>query len=293
MSDEQLVETGKIRRRQSRGAIRIAVSVLATIALLAVFFARPVALRFFEPKFLNYGPNGLETPASVGLSYEHLRIPSGNRQLDAFLVNAAPECQPRTALLIFHGVGETISQWVTAQRFLHDHCVSSIVFDFSGYGDSSKPGTIANVNQDAVAAYSYSALRFSDNTRLCVLGHSLGNAPMLEEIPLFRPAPACVVVANGFSALRDMRSSRFITYVVPAAWDNVSSVAQVRVPLLVIHSDTDSVIPFYMSQRLSQAASEPKRLVVLHGFPHDALFTNPSEDWWAPVLTFLRGHLAK
>jgi alpha-beta hydrolase superfamily lysophospholipase len=286
--DKERTLASQAGARRSSSARRINASLLAALALLAGAFARPVALHYFAPKFLTYGPNGPETPASVGLRYERVRIPSGHRQLDAYLVSAEPACQPRTALLIFHGVGETISQWVQAQRFLYDHCVSSLVFDYSGYGDSSKPGTIDNVNQDAVAAYSYFALRFADGNRLCVLGHSLGDAPMLQEIPHSRPAPACVVVANGFSAFRELHSSRFISYVVPGVWDNVRSVARIHVPLLVVHSDADAVLPLSMAQRVFEAASEPKRMVVLHGFPHDALFTNPSEEWWNPVLAFLR-----
>lgn len=283
------MSTTQPKPRGLSGAKRVALSALTAIALLSAAFARPIALHYFAPRFLSYGPNGPQTPASVGLAFERVSIPSGHRQLDAYLVNAEPACQPRTAVLIFHGVAETISQWVQAQRFLHDHCVSSLVFDYSGYGDSSNPGTIDNVNQDAVATYSYFASRFSGDTKLCVLGHSLGNAPMLQQIPLFRPAPACVVVANGFSAFRDLHTSRFITYVVPGAWDNVRSVARVKIPLLVIHSDADFVVPSAMGQRVFRAASEPKRLVLLHGFPHDALFAQPSEAWWAPVLNFLRG----
>jgi uncharacterized protein len=284
------ISPGESERRPLARARRIALAgVLAAFALLAVCFVRPIAGHFYQPKFLTYGPNGPETPASVGLTYERVRIPSGNRQLDAFLVNAEPECQPRTALLIFHGVGETISQWVKLQRFLHDHCVSSMVFDFSGYGDSSKPGTIYNMNQDAVSAYSYFALRFADTTRRCALGHSLGNGPMLQELPLFRPAPACAVDANGFSAFRDLHASRFMTYLFPREWDNMRSVAGDHPPLLVVSSDGDRRIPFSMGQRVFQAASQPKMMLIEHGFPHDALFTDPSDTWWTPVLAFLRG----
>ena len=99
------------------------------------------------------GPNGPETPTSVGLRYERWKIPSGGRSLDAYLVQAAPDCHPRAALLIFHGVGETISHWVGVQRLLYDHCISSVVFDYSGDGDSTGRGSVENLDQDASATY--------------------------------------------------------------------------------------------------------------------------------------------
>lgn len=89
---------------------------------------------------ISTGPNGPETPSTAGLAYERLKIPTGSRLLDAYLVEAPFTCQSRAALLIFHGVGETISQWVSVQLLLHDHCISSVVFDYSGNGDSSPRG---------------------------------------------------------------------------------------------------------------------------------------------------------
>jgi fermentation-respiration switch protein FrsA (DUF1100 family) len=62
----------------------------------------------------------------------------------------------------------------------------------------------------------------------------------------------------------------------------------VRVPLLVVYSDADKVNPPAMGQRIFESAPEPKQLAVLHGFPHNALYRTPTDDWWAPVLRFLR-----
>jgi hypothetical protein len=175
------------------------------VILLGLFLGRSAILRHFEPTFLTTGPNGPETPAAVGLALERIQIPSSGGALDGYLVEAAPDCQPRTAVLIFHGVMETISEWVKAQRFLYDHCISSVVFDYSGRGDGTRPGTIPHLSQDSSAAYSWFAARFAGekDIRLCTLGHSMGNGTMLEAAPSFRPAPACIVVANAFCSLRD------------------------------------------------------------------------------------------
>lgn len=268
------------------------VIVAIVLVLLAVISCRSILLHVFEPRFLTTGPNGPDTPASVGIAYEQVKIPSINRTLDGYLVEAPPACRPKLALLIFHGVKETISEWVGAQRFLHDRCISSVVFDYSGHGDSSRPGTIKNLNHDAIAAYSWFASRFAPHTRLCLLGHSMGNGPMLEALPSLQPEPACVVVANAFTSLRDgaVRSGtpRIFTWLMPDVWDNVKNISHEHAPLLVVHSDADSVNPIAMGERIFEAAPEPKRMVVLHGFKHNALYRNPGEQWWTPVLQFLR-----
>ncbi len=267
-------------------------SIGALCLLACVTASRPVILNLASKSFLNTGPNGTETPATVGLAFDRLKIPSGPRVLDAYLVRAPVACQPRMAVLIFHGVMETISEWVRAQKFLYDHCISSVVFDYSGHGDSTRPGTIGHLNEDATPAYKAFVSQFPGE-RLCVLGHSMGNAPLLEALPRFNPPPSCVVVANAFSSLRDAGRRRgtsiFLLYTIPDAWDNIENAKLVRVPLLVVYSDADGVNPPAMGQSIFEAAPNPnKQLAVLHGFPHNALYRTPTEDWWAPVLRFLR-----
>ncbi len=270
---------------------RLAIAVAVTI--LIVVLIGPALLKWASEKMIATGPNGQETPANVGLSYEHLKIPSGQRRLDAYLVRAAADCHPRFALLIFHGVGETISQWVGVQRLLFDHCISSLVFDYSGDGDSTGHGSVENLDQDAPAAYTVFRARFSGQERLCVLGFSMGNAPLLDSIDKFQPAPSCVVIASAFSSGRDSaeyhwRIPRLLLKLVPDAWDNVRSVSQVHSSLLVLQSDADQVNPLWMGQRIFEAAPQPKQLAVLHGFPHNAAYRNPSEQWWAAVIEFVR-----
>jgi alpha-beta hydrolase superfamily lysophospholipase len=268
---------------------KFAIGVLCLSA--CAIASRPVILNYVSKSFLNTGPNGAETPAAVGLTFERLKIPSGRRVLDAYLVRAPATCKPRVAVLIFHGIMETISEWVLAQKFLYDHCVSSVVFDYSGHGDSTRPGTLDRVNEDAIHAYTTFAAQFAGE-RLCVLGHSMGNAPLLESLPRFGPPPSCVVVANAFSSLRDAGRKRgtsiFLLYAIPDAWDDIANARLVRVPLLVVYSDADTVNPPDMGQRIFDAAPQPKQLAVLHGFPHNALYQTPTDKWWAPVLRFLQ-----
>lgn len=274
--------------------------MVAVLAAVIILLAAWRILLGLQHKFLSTEPNGPATPQTVGVPFTRARIPSANRTLDGYLVVSASDCQSRVALLIFHGAGERISDWVNAQRFLYDHCVASLVFDYSGHGDSSRPGTVANLNQDVSAAYSWFASQFGDRYRLCVLGHSMGNGPMLESLTKFRPAPARVVVANSFARLRDeatrngplRKAPVWIAHLIPNIWDNERNVASVRVPILLVQSDGDYSHPVETVLPAFRAAGEPKQIVILHGFRHDALYREPSEEWWRPTLRFLQGATA-
>lgn len=260
--------------------------------MLVVLAFSPLLLHRLERAMISTGPNGPETPAAVGLPYQRVKIPSGNRLLDAYLVEAPPNCRTRAALLIFHGVGETISQWVNVQRLLSDHCVSSVVFDYSGNGDSSPPGTVLNLHQDAIAAYTLFHARFTGSGSICILGFSMGNAVMLDAYTEFRPEPACMIVGGAFSSARDgavhaWGIPEWMAHLLPDQWNNVTAIARSHSPLLVVHSDTDRANPLWMGERLYRAAPQLKELVVLHGLRHNAAFVGPIEQWWAPVVTFI------
>ena len=240
---------------------------------------------------LSTGPNGPETPATLGVPFERVSIPSHSRRLDGYLVRAPADCKDPPAILVYHGFDETISKWVQAQALLWRHCVSTLVFDPSGEGDSTKPASLAHLAEDAPAAWTFARARFPASTRLYVMGHSMGDAVMLAAEPKLDPQPAGVIVADAFSSLKDFwaahGASRVVLAAMPDWWDNAHAIAKVHVPVLVVQSDADVTTPLEQGRQVYYAANQPKRLAVLHGYRHNALRLRTSEAWWAPVLDFV------
>ena len=271
-------------RRSTVGWLAIGAVVLALAGCAAV-------ANVVSEQALATGPNGPETPASVGVPFERVSILSHTRSLDAYVVRAPADCKDPPAILIYHGFNETISYWVEAQRLLWRHCVSSLVFDPSGEGDSTHPASLINLAQDAPAAYAYARAHFPAPTRLYVLGHSMGDAVMIAAEPDFSPRPAGVIVADGFSSLKDFwathGTSRLLLGAMPDVWDNVQGVRKVRSPVLVVQSDADTTTPLDQGRRIYAAANAPKQMAVVHGFKHNGLRRHTSEDWWNPVLGFV------
>jgi uncharacterized protein len=268
--------------------------VAAVLVCVLFGVCRIAARHLMETLALTTGPNGLDTPTSLGVPFERIAIPSGSRRLDSYVVTANHGCTNPPVVVIYHGVQETISEWVKAQGFLYDHCISSVIFDYTGSGNSSRPARLDAVGEDSVAAYEFTASHFPGK-RVYVLGHSMGNGPMLEAVPHFSLRPAGVIVADAFASLRSLerRSTknviyRLLAYTIPDWWDNVKSVQQIHDPLLVIHSDTDKVIPVDDGRSIYAAASQPKTLTILHGYNHNDLYQHPGEEWWSSVLAFLK-----
>ncbi|HSZ50615.1 MAG TPA: alpha/beta fold hydrolase [Caulobacteraceae bacterium] len=245
----------------------------------------------FETKTLNPGFKSAATPADVGLKFERLSIPSGVRRLDGFLVRADTSCPRTAAVLIFHGRGETVADWVGAQKRLHDACISSIVFDYSGHGRSSPPGTIANLNADAVAAYSTFMASFPPSERRCLLSHSMGGGPMLYAATRPNARPDCVVVANPFASLKAMAVAggmpKLLGAVTSDPWDNVKAAAALKAPMLWVHSQADTTVPIASGRAVFDAKTGAKGAVVLQGFNHDAIYQLTPPAILTPVEAFI------
>ena len=198
-------------------------TITIALAALLILVLSPLLLDRLERAMISTGPNGPETPATVGLTYERLKIPSGRRLLDAY----------------------TLFQE-----------------------------------------------RFAATGRVCVLGFSMGNAVLLDAYTEFHPAPACMIVGGAFSSARDGAAHAWhipgwMARALPDQWNNVAAISHSHSPLLVVHSDADRANPIWMGERIYNAAPEPKQIVILHGLRHNAAYTGPTEQWWAPVIKFI------
>ena len=281
---------GPHARRPVRRSLIAAIAVVAVVLLIPILV--PLLIYRIERAVISTGPNGPSTPASVGVPYERVRIASANRFLDSYLVEAPAECRPRYALLIFQGKGGTISDWVRVQRFLDDRCISSLVFDYSGNGDSSPMRTVDNLREDAVAAYTWFYARFGASGDICTFAFSMGTFVLLDAYSDFRPPPGCIILGGASTSARDVAVQtwgipRWLVKLAPDQWNSLAAIPRIHSPLLVVHSDADRTIPLWMGERLYEAAPQPKQLVVLHGLAHSAV-SGPVEELWSPVAQFIR-----
>ena len=266
---------------------------LFVLVLVVVFFGiRHFAFMAVERNGLITAPNGPETPETFGAPYQQLSIVSGDRKLDATLVRAPADTAP--ALLIFHGTAEAVSFWADTQALLYRHGITSMVFDYAGFGRSTGRPTAAHLEEDADSAYAEFVRRIGPRTRHYVLGYSLGTGVVLDAVSRFAPAPSGVVFMASYSSARDGAVAfglipRWATFLLPDMWNNVRDTRNLRQPLLVVQSDADQLFPVSMAKAVYDAATVPKQMVVLHGYRHEDGHQRPTDEYWKPVVRFMKG----
>ena len=207
---------------------------------------------------------------------------------------ADSSCSRTAAVLLFHGRNETIADWIKVQRRLHDDCISSLAFDYSGHGYSSPSGTVANLNADAVAAYEAFLKLFPPPARHCLLSHSMGGGPLLYAATHAAVRPDSVVMASPFSSLRAMAVlgglPKPLSFLLPDVWDNVQMAGSLKAPLLWFHSQTDQTIPISLGREVYDAKIGEKTPVLVTGYNHNAIYASTPAAIWSPITAFILEH---
>jgi uncharacterized protein len=223
--------------------------------------------------------------STFAFANQRLVIASGKRRLSAVYVSAGEDSP---AVLICHGIGELVEYWGKVQGLLKGMGVSSLVFNYSGYGTSTGHLSTAHCEEDAIAACRELATR--GHRSIVLLGFSLGSG--VGGAVASRAAIDGLVLCEGFSTLREaaiaMGFPRWITRVVPDAWDTVHRLSSLEIPVLVVHSDVDGLFPLSMAQRVAEVCGSRGTLAVIEGVSHNAPIFAPTEDYWRPIAEWVK-----
>ena len=191
------------------------------------------------------------TSASALVSVSRHAIPSGASILDAIYVE--PVGPPaRAAVLLCHGIGETVRPWFPVQQLLAINGVASLLFDYSGYGKSTGAIDWTQFEQDAVAAFRCLE-GLAHPLPVSVLGFSLGSgvaAAVINRLHAQR-----LILCAAFTSFRDATHAIGIPArlgpLVPPIWSAEESLRHCALPILIVHGARDRLFPVKMAAKLA------------------------------------------
>ncbi len=224
-----------------------------------------------------------------GLSTQRLTISSGANRLDAIFVG--PTASPaRAALLLCHGIGETVEHWFPVQQLFAANGVSTLLFDYSGYGRSTGRPSAVQYDLDALSAFQ-ELRRLTEPLPTAILGFSLGSGPAAAIANT--AAPDFLILCAAFTSFRDALRSfglpdRF-TPLVPPLWSARQSLRGCRVPVLVVHGENDRLFPVQMARDLAACCPTPAELIIVPNFTHNQPFRKPDLAFWGPIISHIVG----
>ena len=206
-------------------------------------------------------------PGEIGEAFE-----------DVFLTTAAgvrihgwwvaPAAAPTKLILYFPGSIGNLSHELSTIRYLVSFGAAVLAVDYPGFGRSQGRPSERGTYQTAEAAWNYAVISKGWRPADVVLfGRSLGVAVAA------RLAVRChcqaLVCHGGFTSVPDLAAKAYpllpARYFCFFRFNTRKSIRRSRCPVLVLHSQGDTVIPFYHGEALFDAAPEPKRLIPMVG----------------------------
>ncbi|MDZ7790842.1 MAG: alpha/beta hydrolase [Xanthomonadales bacterium] len=219
------------------------------------------------------------SPGRIGLFYRDVSLETEDGEtLHGWWL---PHERPRATVLFFHGNAGNISHRLESLEIFHELRVNVLIIDYRGYGRSSGSPSEAGLYRDAWAAWAWlTETQGVEAGEIILFGRSLGGAVASELAT--RVKAAGLIVESVFTSVPDIGAELY--WWLPVRWlsrldfDTAEYIQQTDLPVLVVHSSDDEIIPFAHGRRLHGIAGERSTLLEIRG-GHNTGFLDSRERY--------------
>ncbi|MBN1830373.1 MAG: alpha/beta fold hydrolase [Deltaproteobacteria bacterium] len=191
-------------------------------------------------------------------------------------------------ILFFHGNGEIIADYDDLAPHFVARGMNFFAADYRGYGRSTGMPTVTALLKDAIDIWDF-MVRYLDD-RGCggdrfVMGRSLGSAPALEIAAERQKEVRGLILESAFAytipLLRFLGvPEEILGLVEEAGLSHIEKIMRVAAPILVIHGESDRIIPYTDGRALYEAsASVSKDFLLIAGAGHNDLFLRGFQEY--------------
>jgi len=256
-------------------------SVILLVVVVGMTGCSSLTRLYFHPKTL-----WLQTPDRFGVAYDDVWLTAADgTNLHAWLLSP-PEGTPKSdaVVLYLHGNAENISTHSRSIFWLVEAGYSVLALDYRGFGASQGSARMPEVLFDVEAGAAWLANNFPDE-RLIVLGQSMGAALAItftadkgEQYGVDLVLAEAPFAGFGSVARAMLQKSVVgflispLTYLIPTRWDPREKIGSVQVPVMIMHSRMDDIVPVGESEALMAELPPEKRCFAYTQGPHIGSF---------------------
>jgi fermentation-respiration switch protein FrsA (DUF1100 family) len=179
---------------------------------------------------------------------------------------------PGPAVLVLNGNAGNRAYRAPLAAELRGLGVHVLLTDYRGFGGNPGTPSEEGLADDAEAARAYLLTRPEvDPQRIVYFGESLGTA-VAVRLAVARP-PAALILRSPFTSLVDVGRHHYrvlpVGLLLRHRFETLHRIRNVRVPVLVIGGQRDTIVPIDFTRQVYSAANDPKQLLVLDADHND------------------------
>jgi len=203
-------------------------------------------------------------------------------------------------LLYFHGTFHNLSQNLYKMEALRAAGFAVLAVEYRGWGMST-PITPSehSILQDAAVAWAELERREPRAGRRVIYGHSMGSGVAVDVASRLRSQTdyAALILESAFTSFDGVANeagffARLLASFNHERFASIEKIAQVHVPLLMIHGNADDTIPVRLGQQLFARANRPKRWVAIDGGGHADLHQIGNGQYQKALRSFRNQYVA-
>jgi uncharacterized protein len=264
------------------------------LCLYYLLFAPIVFTPFYNTVIFHpYKAGEFQAPSVRGVPIQNLTFTgSGGTRLHAWYLHAP---NSRYTALISHGNAGNLTHRSGLIDLLLEAGCSVFIYDYAGYGLSSGAPGLKSILDDGAQAYAYLVdTMHVPAADIIIVGESIGGAVACNLAA--KRQCAGLMLQSPFSSLQGLARLRIpIFYAYPdflfpqdaLALDNVAAVRGLRLPILIVHGEKDTLVPFSESQALARANPGIK-LTALPNSGHNDIYFVDRPAYLAAVKSYIR-----
>ncbi len=281
------------RKRGARQSVVVTTEVIKIIGAVVVLLAVVLGLvRVFENRIVYHPvryPGGDWDTAPRAYSREEVEFEAEDGVRLHGWYAAANENPSGVVVLFFHGNAGNITHRHDNIELLAEAGADVFIVSYRGYGRSEGRPSEEGLYRDAEAAYrELTERRGIPPERIVVFGRSLGSAVAADLSA--RREVAGVILEAPFASAADMAREMLpilpVQRVIRSRFESIRKLDRIEAPLLIIHGENDTVVPFEHGERLYETASEPKEFYPIPGAGHNDTYQVAGEEYFARLRSF-------
>lgn len=257
------------------------IGAVAFVALLAALYA----LAHFYGRSVLYHPSAVVVaPAMASVTAERITTEDGETLIAWW--NAPQPGQP--VFLFFDGNGGRPEIQDGRWSRMADHGAGFLAVYYRGFSGSTGSPTEEGLRLDARAGYDWLIARGYEPHDIVIHGFSLGSA-VAVQLAAEKPARALILEApmTGIDDIAREHGAGAVASMIRDSFRSREYIGRVQMPVLIVHGDADSVIPFAQGERMFALAQEPKTFVRFPNSEHATLVRDGLYDHVWPFLAAL------
>ena len=196
-----------------------------------------------------------------------------------------PKSTPKATIFVFHGSGSKVTNWTNLLKPLVEDGYQVFLMEYRGFGNSEGSASHETAALDAHSAFLYLIDREDVKSKpLLILGQSYGGQLAISVAASYPENVDVLVTEGAFTSFRNIAVYSTPWIGKPFTWaffrnpySSVELIKEASMPKLIIHSQDDDVVPFFMGEKLFDHAGGQKEFWKIRGQHTDALVDYPGE----------------